>query len=697
MSHLHRTALLACCAALLSMLIGCSIKEPVLPSWEALFRLPFAPGDFVIGEKIVNDSTIVVESGSADSLLLVTLADSIDIDEISATDLSVDPGEAHQSLHLDTLVIDTLEILISPDLALRTLLPYLEPLIGQTVTVPDTTVSGPPAVLSASRFRRVHFLSGVIRLKIVNRLPFPLGPNGTSSGVRVTVVNDSLNEVFISLNFPNVIASGDSAQQEFNIGERWLYSPLRLEYEVPVAQPTTITITQQLLDNAGISATLGLFNIRSDEAVAILRPQTYQGRLQIGYDGETRLKRAVIDRGFITVDLINHFDLSSLVRFTLPTVRDAQGAAFTDSLVLPERGSSHLDLDLAGFQILNPNNPDAFIDSIEVQISARTRAAGDIVNIRSTDSVSVQIQSDTLFLRSIAGFLGADTLQIDPTLIENIADYGDFTAGLQLSAATLNLRIFSEVMIDNLTADLNITGIHRDEGGQATDSATIVLTDQPFNGGRPGEAGVTELNFSGPEIVTLLNILPTDLRFSGRVRVSGNAEVAVGDRIYGHYRFETPIRARIISPATFDGPVNIISRADVDSLLRDAADENVLSANLVFQVTNHLPLNGSVRFIITADEADSNIYDPQFDSLLVIRRDIAVPAAEVDPLSGLVINSRENQVTLPLNRREIRLFKDPPLRYGYQVLVDPTDGVVTLRYSDFLRIIGSARLNTLVK
>jgi len=36
------------------IITACQLKEPVLPAWEATFRLPFDSGVFVIGEEIPN-------------------------------------------------------------------------------------------------------------------------------------------------------------------------------------------------------------------------------------------------------------------------------------------------------------------------------------------------------------------------------------------------------------------------------------------------------------------------------------------------------------------------------------------------------------------------------------------------------------------------------------------------------------------
>jgi hypothetical protein len=93
------------------------------------------------------------------------------------------------------------------------------------------------------------------------------------------------------------------------------------------------------------------------------------------------------------------------------------------------------------------------------------------VYITSNDSIAVNIVTDTLIFKSFSGFLGDDTLGFDPIIEEDIADYEGFEGGIELSEAFLNLKIYSEILIDNLTANIVITGFHRNESGVITDSA----------------------------------------------------------------------------------------------------------------------------------------------------------------------------------------------------------------------------------
>lgn len=680
------------------IITACQFKEPVLPAWEATFRLPFDSGVFIIGEEIVNDSTIVILSGDADSVIFISLKDSlVNLREISASDLSIKLDSASEALKLGTLVITNLQTLDFPLMNLRTIFPELEGSIGSTVTIPATTVSPPGIVLNAGDFKRIHFLNGVLRLRILNKLPFPIGPNSISpNGLQITVVNDSLNETFLTFGFPDPILPGEEAVSEATIQNKWLYSPLRLEYEIPVAQPTTVTVTNALLDTTGVAVSLELNNIQADEAVAVLGPQDFSDIIKVGYEGQHRLRSAEIDKGMLQVNFTNHTPLDTDMKVKIPAIRSAANDTFIAEITLPAGETVPLPLDLDNYRISNPDMPGAFLDTLEIIFDAKTQAQSNIIHISSSDSISISVNSDTLTLQSFSGFLGPDSLNFDPIVEDDIADYQGFEGGIELSEALLSLKFYSEVLIENLNADLVITGLHKNEEGAITDSAAIILNNQEFNGGQPGNPGITEITLNNQGIVDFLSILPTSIRIEGRIRVSGEAAIAQGNRIWMDYALETPFTIKITGTANFEGNVSTISDADIDTLFQDAARDNILDVDIRFILTNHTPLGGTMRFIISKDFSDPNIYDQDYDTSLVIIRDIDMDPAPIDPQTGFVTEARETDKTLYLNRREVQLFGNLPLRYGYLLQVPGTGDFVTLRYSDFVKMLGRANLRVLL-
>ncbi|RMH77755.1 MAG: hypothetical protein D6681_20650 [Calditrichaeota bacterium] len=676
---------------LLAVIIGCEFHDPVLPSWEVVARLAVAPDPIIIGEKLQVDSLLIVRGNDPDSVLFFSLSGEMDPVELTAEDLSIKPGDINESLHLDTLTIDTLEVLVPPLVNLRTLAPFLENFVGQTVTIPETTLIGPPLLVTAQTFHRVHFLEGTVRLRVLNKLPFAIGPNNSSAGLRVTVINDSLNEQFADLFFPNDILPDQEGVAEEVVHNKTLYSPMRFEYEFPIGQSITTTITNEMLDTTGVQVALELVNIQSDEAEARLKPQHFSRTLKLGYEGDTRLRSATINRGRIALDITNHIDLSTEVQYTIPAIRDASNQPFSDQLQLVANASTHKELVLDGFRIINPDNPGAVIDSLEIQVAVQTTTPDTTILVTGTDSVVVQLVADTLFFGEFAGIIGADTLDIEPFLVEDVADYGGFDGSVQLRDASLRLIIDSGIMIENFLADIVVVGYHK-ENGVITDSRTLVLNDLAFHGGM-----VDTIDISGPDFADFLNILPTDLQFSGIVEVSGEASVAVGDRIDIRYLFETPLTVKLVDLAEFTGDEDTLTTEDITPDLQKRLRNNLLEGRLTLTVGNHTPLGGDLRFFITTDMNDPNLYDADFDTSRGFIEVIGLDPAPTDPTTGYVTATRPRTMEFLLSRKEILLLAQPPLRYGFLFRAANTNGFVTLRYSDFVDPQGEIRLKFLVK
>ncbi len=680
-----------------AVFVNCSFKEPVLPDWESTFYIPFFVEDFVLGEELVNDSTIIIKSENPDAPLWLSLSDSLDLKEISPRDFAILPEKIEETLRLDTLVIDSLDVLLVPDITLRQVFPELSLLVGQTVILPDTTLTGPPVTIPSDKFQRVHFLSGVIQVSVTNHLPVTLGPNATSPGLRLQLM--SAGAEFADVLFTEPLPPGASDTVRVSIANRELVSPIEMGYALPIAGSSAHLITDEMLDAAGLSVRLEILDVRADEVEARVEPQIYEDMVTLAYDSETRLRRAVIHQGGVAVELVNYVDLGARVRVIIPAIRDAANQPFTEVLMLGARETLRQTLNLSGFRIENPDAPGEILDSLTLDIRAQTVTPDQLVTVRSTDSIAVQVHTDSLFFASLSGQIEERTFSLPPIVAEDIFDYQGFHGEIEWSDATLQVQVFSEVFVENLSGNFTITAYHRDDGGIVTDSVSIPVAVPFINGGEPGAPAVTEIQLSArenPAVLQAINILPTTLRFSGEVRSGGEVDLAAGQRIWGIYRFETPVRARIGEAASFRWEVDSLTDADIDELIREAAEEELRHAALGFLLTNHTPLGVTMRFILAPDSIGTDLYDAHLDTSQVIVREFTVDPAPVDPQTGFVLRSRETEITLALNRREIRLFQKPPLRYGIELRLADTADPVALRASDFVRMLGEVQLDVLI-
>ncbi|RMI01340.1 MAG: hypothetical protein D6681_10895 [Calditrichaeota bacterium] len=664
--------------------------------------MPLSHETFRLGEELVNDSTIVVQG--PDSLLYLSVEGALDTIELSSSDFALEGIDTTQSFELGTLEINSLEVLSTGLISLGTLFPDLSNLIANGdstyFTISDTTLTPDPVELDAGDFVGLHVVQGSLRIRLVNNLPFPLGPNAAHpEGVQV-IVTDSTGQPVVQLAFNQTIASGQEVEQAtpFGEGQMWIYSPLRVEYLIPVAQSTTFLVNNTVLDTAGIEIGVTLENIQADEVIARIESQEVEDTLAFSPGGKYRLREAVMDGGQIQLEFTNHTPINSRVVFTIPNLLTPDNRAYSDSIVVASGQVTSFSLPLEGMRLAHPTHPGELIDSLRIYYRTVTEAASDLLHLRSTDSVSVHVVLDSLIFRSFSGYIVADTLEIEPFVQEDLMDYSDFPTGLRLSEVDLNLSLSNEVFIENMSFDLEIVGYHRDEDGVITDSARVLLLDQQILPGQPGAPQVTHISLSGTEVADLLNILPTDIRTSGSIRVSGNVEIDRSSRVAGSYLISTPMRFRIEQAATVTGDVHTLREEDIDQALRDAADENLVEANLTLRLENGTPLGGRLWLIVSADQAHTDIYDTTyFNPQLEFTREIAVLPAPVDPTTGYVTRGQTNEIVLSLTRKEFRLFKYAPLRIGYELRIDQTEGEVALRGGDFVSVSGMSQVLVNIK
>ncbi|GAB4379534.1 MAG: hypothetical protein Kow0042_29020 [Calditrichia bacterium] len=687
---------------LLLMVVNCSFEEPVLPQWFVEVNVPLAEETFVLGEEIVNDSTLCIQG--ADSLLFLKFDGSIDPMELSAYDFSVGEVETRQSFGLGSIQLDSLDILRTGPVSLGTIYPdlqnYIIPGFSVPFTIPDTTLMPPVSVLNTDEFVGLKVNSGQIRIRFTNNLPFPLGPNSSyPQGLQVTLLDSSDTQV-IEIWMSQVLSPGEQYETSVPItqGNTWIFAPLKVQYVIPIAQSTTFNLNEDVLNNSGIEIDVSLEDLDLAEAIAQIDAQKFDEQLKFAPDYENRLRTAVIDKGKIRLSFVNHIPLDVSLQFTLPNFLVNGQKPYTDSLHISKYNATETEFLLDGMEISNAANPGAYLDSVEILYSITTHKSSQRIHITSNDSISVDIKIDSLRFSSFSGFIAADTFEIEPFEEDSLVDYKDLPNNFQATDVELNFELCNEVYIQNMLVDLYITGYHQTEGGIITDSATISIENQQITPGHPNDPGFSYLNLSGPDITQFLNILPTRICTFGRVKASGDVSINRKSQVSGNYKFSMPLRFRIEEDTFYEGDVEMIKEEDIDKELREAADENLEEASLRLKLVNGTTLGGSVALYVSADPNPENLYNKS--SLNPERefvKEITLTPAPADPQTGYVINPRENEIFLSLNRDEIRLFKNAPLWVGYKLKLNQTNNVVAIRASDFVKVSGIASVRINVK
>ncbi len=683
---------------------GCDMKvqEPVLPSWSVPITIPLAQETFNIAEEIVNDSTVVVQG--ADSLVFLSLTGELETLSLSAADFGVGRIDTSHTFSMGTLKIADLEVMKTGPVSLGSFFPELANLVSgdQSIpfTMPDTTFTPAPTKLDAGDFIGMQVISGELNILFTNNLPFPIGPNASQpEGLTITVW-DSTGARVIDFVIDQPIAEGQTIQRSASIGgggTSWIYAPLQVEYVLPIAAPTTFDLSATVLNEASFNLDVALENLEVDEAVARMESQEVRNRGGFALEEGMQLQQAVVSAGRIRLDFHNQTEVSVDIDFLMPTILNAQNQPFTSQLSIPQNGSATLEVPLSGMRIADSENPGGMVDSVIIDYRTVTSTTNDIIHLRSSDEVRIDIQIDSIAFESLNGHIKERIFEIDPLEESDLFDYEGVPDNIHLDFVDFALHLENEFFIENLQVDLSIVGYH-EENGVVTDSARLEIAGQQIQPGYPGNPGVTVITVPGETAAAFLNILPTRVRTFGQVSAGGEVAIDQGGAISGDYSFATPLRFRIDGDAVYTGDVSTLDEDDIGEEVRDAADENFEEATLTLHLTNSTPLGGSVRLFVSADTRHNDIYDPNhLNPELEFIKEAVVVAGQVDANTGYVSEPTSNEVTLTLSREEFRIFKRTPIKVGFELHIDGTDGPVAIRAQDFVTVSGIARIMLNIK
>jgi hypothetical protein len=684
--------------------LSCSFKEPVLPSWFMPLSIPLSDQTFKMRE-IVNDSTIVARQ---DSLLFISIKG--DLDPTAISDLYVKPQSDSTSLDIGSMELDSLKDLRTGFVSLGDLdsIYNLGLTVGDTVIIPATSLLSLSAPVESEDYKMLHVISGSVTLRFYNNLPFPVGPNSMDpNGLSLVLRNDTLSqEQIVDIMIPDTIFTGQTGEGSDQIPQNgiWIYSKLHIDFDLPISSTTQVVVTDSLLDSTGFFIEIDFENLEADTVLARLQGQHFSDKKKQEIEDENRIREGKINRGAVHIDFTSNLTVDSKIIFTLPNITD-QGIPYTDSLEIQSNGTSSKDFIVDGFEVSNTSNPGEYIDSLDLDFTVLTNSQTNFVYVTSSDSISVFVQTDTLFFDYFSGFLAADTLEVSEFSEDSIADYGDFNGGIafQEQDVVVELTLESEILIENLFFDFNVTGYHTDDSGIVTDSASLNISQMVNSNGSPDHPDIIVLPITSG-VADFLNILPTSIKGVGRVSVEGEAVISQNSEVNVNYLFETPLRLQITGLDPIEGPVTtFIEEGDktpyegiTDTLSSDVRDrgDDFQSGELQLDLINHTPLQVSIRMRISGDlsRPDSAFFVTPINDSLEFEKSATIMAGTVNPQTGFVSAARTSSTSLELTKDQIQILADPPYKVGYELTVFDSQGVVALRSTDFVKALGLAKI-----
>ena len=675
---------------LLLVINACTINEPDPPVWDTTWKIEL-PIKSVTLKEIVNDSTILADTTSdGQPIVRFNMEDSTDWQYVQESDLTITPENTSFTAQIGAIKLQEKSEVKSTEINLGELLPP-ELLTSDTIPpYPGRTVTPDPKEVSYDFFERAVIKKGKIYLTFHNDLFIKV-----DAGMTIDIYNnDSPNPTLVtSIVFSQPIEPYAVTQSDVvDLSGLTISNHFLLKYTIPIAGSDTFQVVTDQQKQGSIYSILTVEGIEVSEADAKIPEQTFNKEQSIAMpQNEHQIIQALVKEGSLTLNIQNGLPLYSHSIITLPEIVK-NGQPEQIELNLQANESTVQQINLAGFQILNSAQPGEPLDSIHVQIESTINSNDQIVTIKETDQIAVNVIFTDIVFQSITGVLEPVAVQIAPDTVDNSDLFEKINgSGLILEDLQLKFRIENQIDIP-VHLILNLKARHgMEEKTMTVDEWIKAASEAPYT------EIILDKNYKTPNsIVDLFSILPEQIEFSGEATVEGQGTVALGEGVRALFSVETPLFFKLQNPITYESDLDSIRKDDIDQDLRDRLANDWHEGEFHLLIGNGTPFGTEFTFIMAEDSLQVNSTTIADSSRkIVIEANIQQGQIGSD---GYVSAPTESEVVIKLSEQQMNLFQKSPIYFKQMVKILPTGATkVKVRTSDKIKLTGFIQTNFTVR
>ncbi len=670
----------------LFMLWSCTINEPEPPVWDTSWQIDLPVKDVTLKE-IVNDSTILADTINGQPVMSFKMEDSTDWEKIQESDLTVTPENDQFEAQIGTIKLEPKSELKSPDIPLDQILPP-DLLAKDTIPpYPATTVTPEPREITYDFFERAVITRGQLYLVFHNELFVKIDP-----GLKIEVYNNLTNPVLIAtIIFNEPIEPYSTAKSNvIDLSGLEIYNQFRLKFTIPVAGSDTFQVVTDEQKQGALYSVMTLENIEVSEADAKVPEQTFDKDKTMSLPQEDhRIINAHIKSGKITLHISNNLPIHSSTEIIFPDILK-DGTPEKIELELQPKQFVTKVVDLADFVIQNSTSPGEPLDSIQIKTTSVVSSNDQIVTIKESDKISVDVSFSDIVLASVTGIIKPVTVSISPTEIDN-SDLFEKIEGTGFVLDDLQLKIKIENQIDiPVQLSLTLTAQNGTTEKVMHINETILAASQA-----PFTEIVLDKNYKTPNsIVELFSIFPQKISISGQASVEGQGTVALGQGVRALFSVETPLFFKLLHPISYQSGLDSI--IDIDQDIRDRLANDFHQGSFNLLIKNGTPFGTEFSFIL-ADDSTAVDTKTIIDSTRKIVITVNIKSGQIGS-DGFVAMPTQNLVKINLNEQQMKLFQKSPIYFKQMATILPTDDqLVKLRTSDTIELEGSVKVNFTVR
>ncbi len=668
---------------------SCTINEPEPPVWDTSWKIEL-PLKQVTMKELINDSTLVADTTNGTPTIRINFEDSTDWEYVQASDLTIHPANKQFQSEIGTIKLEKHSEVRSSDITLDELLPA-NMLTSDTIPPhPPTTVSPETKEATFDFYERAVIKSGTMYLTVHNDLFLKI-----DAGMRVDIYNNNQPnpQLITSIVFSSSVEPYGVTQSDVvDLSGLEVSNHFLLKYTIPIAGADTMTIITDEQRNGTLYSILTLENVEVSEADAKVPEQSFTNEEKIALPSDNhRIVEAKIKEGSITLNIQNELPVYSNTIITLPEILE-NGQAKQIQLNLQPDENTVQQIDLAGYEIKNISHPGEPLDSILIQVEATVSSNGQIVTIKETDQIQIDVSFTDIVFEKISGILQPVNVNLENTSID-VGDFFENINGSGLILDDLQLKIVVENQLD-IPVHLLLT-LTAQNG-----SETRVLNIDEWIKAK-SEAPFTEIildkNYENPySIVDLFAILPKTLEMQGQAVIEGEGSIELGQGVRALYTAESPLFFKLQNPITYQSDLDSIKKEDIDQDTRDRLRDDLEQAKFNLIIKNGTPFATEFNLILADDSLEvNNTTITDSTRKIVIKATIDRGLIGTD---GYVTEAVENNVEINLTNQQMELFQKSPIYMGQKVVLLPTgDQQVKVRTTDTIEVQGFIQINFTVR
>ncbi|KAA3610037.1 MAG: hypothetical protein D8M58_07640 [Calditrichaeota bacterium] len=673
-----------------TLFISCTINDPSLPKWDTSWEVHLKGDVIKISELLANNSTISgsLDAASGEETYFVNISDTSEAQQIAKSDLSVKTEDQSFANQLGIFEVSQPTPKISQGSSFSDIFSDYNPQVGIPFPIIQPRLITPdPRETTFDEFQQLEIESATLSVVFHNNLIL-----GIESGMQIVLldlqrINDPDSGLIDTIKFTAPIPPKTSLESNtIDLAGKNISNQLQLYYRIPLSgTDSVITLSEDDL-NSNFFTEVIMSPVRVNRALAKIPGQSIIriNTAPVNMDDHS-IRTAEIDNGKINLFIENSMNISSDIEIELPNFTDKNSTALVTTKFVAAQSSETIQVDLAGYLMQNEIQDGSYIENIVYNINAQTHATTDHVWLGAEDQVSVTMQMDTLYFKSLTGNISPMEMVITPIENKNIFQLENFEGSFKLPDLSLTFNFHNEIDFD-ISMDMTVTGYHRDPVTNIiTDSVSLKMNEEIERGGQSNQSRsvVLDKSSSTPSIVDLIAIMPNEIIVTGRAVIEGEGSVRNSDKVWVDYTIDSPFTVQIDEPLVYTNKKETISDSEISPQKREKISKNFTEVSIIILSANNMPIGSDFKFYLSVDS--TNLFSDEIaDSSEKVILYSQITAAGTNA-AGFVNSTKNGEHILRLNNSQIAIFEQSPLYYGAKVSVGSTEKPVRFRSSDQLR------------